>query len=70
MGQYSPTRKKETLPFVTTQMDLKEISQTKTNTAWCHMWKLGGKKNLKSQKLKETVDVDAKGFGGAGRIEE
>ena len=63
MGQYSPTRKKETLPFVTTQMDLKEISQTKTNTAWCHLHvEAGKKKNLKSQKLKETVDVDARGF--------
>ena len=48
---------------MTTQMDLKEISQTKTNTAWCHLHvEAGEKKNLKSQKLKETVDVDARGF--------
>ena len=44
MEYYSAMRKKETLPFVTTWMDLEgimlsEISQRgKTNTAWHHLY--------------------------------
>ena len=41
--QYSATRKKEILPFATTQMNFKdiilsEISQTKTSIVCCHLF--------------------------------
>lgn len=65
MGRYSATRKEEALPFVTPQMDLKEVSQTNTNTARCHLHVEAGKKPSKS-KLKETVEVVARGWRGAG----
>ena len=50
MEFYSGMRKKETLPFVTTWVDLErimlnEVSQTKTNTTWYHLYVESKKKS-------------------------
>ena len=55
-------KKNETLPFVTTWIDLEdimlnEISQTKTNTIWFHLyvqWNLKNKTNEQTTKQKQT----------------
>lgn len=37
-GIFFRHKKKEILPFVTTWMDLSEISHTKTDTIWSHLY--------------------------------
>ena len=43
MQYYSAIRKNEIMPFAATQIDLEiitlsEVSQTKTNLIWCHLY--------------------------------
>ena len=67
MGQYSPTRKKETLPFVTTQVNsegnmLSDIArQRMTETIWYHLHAGFFLKPFSQKQKIERVDVRAGG---------
>ena len=59
MEYYSAMRKKEILPLVTTLMDLdstmpSEISQTKTNTVWYHLYVEHKKQTCKKSRIMVT----------------
>ena len=67
---YSAMRKKEMLPFATIWVDLKgimqsEITQTKTKTAWYHIYEESKKKKVKLLEIK-IVKVVVRGWGQGG----
>ena len=61
MKYYSIIKKKEYLPFAATWMDLdgvtlSEISQTKTNTVWYHLYVESNKYNKLMNITKENIE--------------
>ena len=74
MEYYSAVKKNEILPFVTTWMDLEgimlsEISQTKTNTVWFHLYVESKKQNkwtniTKHKQNKQVVAREEGRWGG------